>query len=65
MNRHKISDTHEHVTSIYFAKASSDKVIPENATDEWKWCSVEDIDSLNPISESVKYYAKKALEEIK
>lgn len=65
LNRHRISPTHEHVCFIYFAKATSDKVIPEKETDEWKWCTLEEIDTLSPISEDIKYYAKRALQEVK
>src|SRR5689334_5507619 len=38
LNRHSVSPTHEHVTLIYFARSTSDNVIPEKPTDEWKWC---------------------------
>ncbi len=65
LNRHKISDTHEHVTFNYFAIANSDKVIPEKESDEWKWCSAKEIDELADIPENVVYYAKKALETIR
>ncbi len=65
LNRHRISDTHEHVTLIYFARASSDDVIPEKASDEWKWCIAEDIDTLKPIAKDIIFYAKRALKEVR
>ena len=61
LNRHKISDTHEHISMIYFARCSSQKVIPEKETDEWKWCDREDVDKLEDIPEDVAYYAKRSL----
>ena len=64
LNRNRISDTHEHVTFIYFARSNSDKVIPEKETDEWKWCDENDIDQLENIPKSIVYYAKRALKEL-
>jgi len=64
MDRHKISDTHEHVTSIYFAKSKTDKVIPEKETDQWKWCKRDEIEKLENIRPNVVYYAKRALDEV-
>ncbi len=61
LGRHDISATHEHITLIYFATSTSDKVIPEKPTDEWKWCVETDIDKLDPISKEISFYAKEAL----
>lgn len=65
LNRHRISPTHEHVSMIYFASSTSDKVIPEKPTDVWKWCSEKDIDNLEGISENVAFYAKLALAKLR
>lgn len=64
LNRHKVSDTHEHVTLVYFAKSASNNVIPEKQSDEWKWCGENDIEKLSDISQNVIYYAKRALQEV-
>jgi 8-oxo-dGTP pyrophosphatase MutT (NUDIX family) len=64
LNRHRISPTHEHVCMIYFATAASDEIIPEKPTDVWKWCSKNEIDELEGISENVSFYAKKALDAL-
>lgn len=64
-NIHDISETHKHVSFVYFAKASSDKVIPENTTDEWKWFSEKEIKEDTSLLQSVSFYALQALEEIK
>lgn len=62
MNRHSISDTHEHVVLIFFAKATSDVVIPEKPTDEWKWCTKKDIDAMSGLQGNIVFYGKKAIE---
>lgn len=63
LNRHRISDTHEHISFVYFAKAETDEVIPEKETDEWKWLDRVAIER-NEIgmSERTKMYALRALE---
>ncbi|TSD05097.1 MAG: NUDIX hydrolase [Parcubacteria group bacterium Greene0714_7] len=62
MNRHSISDTHEHVSLIYFATATTDQIIPEKATDEWRWCTKEDIDAMSDLQSNVAFYGKKAID---
>ncbi len=64
LNRHKVSDTHEHVTLVYFARSASNKVIPEKESDEWKWCGENDIEKLSDIPKNVIYYAKRALQAV-
>ncbi len=61
LNRHRISDTHEHISLIYFARAATDVVIPERDTDEWQWCTAEDITTMPDLQPNVAYYAKQAL----
>jgi hypothetical protein len=62
VNRHRISATHEHVSFTYFAKATTDHVVPEKPTDEWKWCTAEDIGSLKgDLQGNVAFYAEKAV----
>ncbi|MBI2024046.1 NUDIX domain-containing protein [Candidatus Giovannonibacteria bacterium] len=64
LNRHRISDAHEHVTMVYYAKTNSDKIIPEKDTDEWKWCEKDDIEKLDNTPKDVVYHAKRALAQI-
>ena len=67
LNRHKINESHEHITFVYFAKSKTDKIIiPENeVSEEIKWFTLEDLnDSKYQIKESIKHYAKKALKEL-
>ena len=67
MNRHKISDIHEHITLVYFAKSNTDVLnIPggeEKA--ECKWFSLEELDLPEyNLKEHIKMYAKTALKEL-
>ncbi len=67
LNRHKINETHEHVTLVYFATANSNQVVQgvTEISDDARWFTREELN--NPeynIRESVRYYAKKALEEL-
>jgi len=64
LNRHRISNTHEHVSLIYFATATTDQIIPEKPTDEWRWCTKEDIDGMEDLQSNVAFYGKKALDYI-
>ena len=76
---HRISDTHEHIGLIYWArpKNSADKPAGRRrsqeadvqcATEEHhdiRWCAAAELDDLRPpMSEAVKWYCRKALEEI-
>lgn len=66
VNRHRISDTHEHVTFVYFATADSDRV--GNASDEksqeLKWFSRADLDDPKyKLRDSIRQYALAAQHE--
>lgn len=63
MNRHRISPTHEHVDFTYFATSTTDKVIPENHDDEWKWLTKDELSSQD-ILPDIKFYAELALEKL-
>jgi|SRR3989344_2072018 len=64
MNRHSTTPGHEHIDLVYFARAASDTVIPENPTDTWRWCAAEELDELDLLTD-VRFYARLALEIIK
>ena len=66
LNRHRINENHEHVTLVYFAKSNSDKLIlsEKEVTEGCKWFTKEELDNDSSIPIHVKYYAKKALEEL-
>lgn len=67
LNRNRISDTHEHITLVYFAKSNSDK-ISENAEDErsgeCRWFTKAELLADKGIVPNVKFYALRALERL-
>jgi 8-oxo-dGTP pyrophosphatase MutT (NUDIX family) len=63
---HRITDTHEHIGMIYWARPRNGtlKLAPAEHHDI-RWCSHGDLDTLQPpLSDAVKWYCRKALEEI-
>lgn len=66
MDIHRISDTHEHIGLIYFARPRSGKLTLAPAEHyDIRWCTADDLDTLTPaISAPVRWYCLKALEEI-
>lgn len=68
MDRHKISETHEHVRLRYFATSETEQVSPNyqgDRSNEWKWFTVEELDDpLFAIRSSIKYYAHAALKAV-
>lgn len=67
-NRHKINDSHEHVTLIFFAKCKTDKLVLSEAekTDGCHWFTLEELgDPKYDLSDSMKIYASAALEKVK
>ncbi len=63
LNRHRINETHEHIDLVYFARSDTDKVIPENPTDEWRWLKKEELDSLDLLPD-IKFFAALALDTL-
>jgi len=62
MNIHPINESHKHISLIYFATSTTDAVVPERPTDQWKWFSLEELETGDHgISESILFYAKEAL----
>jgi 8-oxo-dGTP pyrophosphatase MutT (NUDIX family) len=63
---HRISDTHEHIGIIYWARPQNGKLALAAAEHhDIRWCGVEDLETLQPpISDAVKWYCRKAIEEI-
>ncbi|MBI2947232.1 MAG: NUDIX domain-containing protein [Verrucomicrobia bacterium] len=63
---HRITDTHEHIGMIYWARPKNGQVtLAAGEHHEIRWCSAADLDSLSPpISEAVKWYCLKAIEEL-
>ena len=64
---HRISDTHEHIGMIYWArvKNSSEAKCAVEEHHAIRWCSESDLENLQPpMSNAVKWYCRKAIEEI-
>lgn len=67
LNRHRINETHEHTTFVYFATAASDTIHQGDTevSDDIHWFTREELnDPKYGIRENVKYYAEEALEEL-
>jgi ADP-ribose pyrophosphatase YjhB (NUDIX family) len=67
MNRHRINDTHEHISFVFFARAKSreysqgETEISENI----KWFTKAELeDPAYGVSERIRYYAGAALDEL-
>ena len=63
---HRISDTHEHIGMIYWArvKAGAATLAAEEHHDI-RWCSADELEQLSPsMSNAVKWYCLKAIEEV-
>lgn len=66
MDIHRITDTHEHIGLIYFARPTGGGLtLAGEEHHDIRWCAANDLDQLDPpISPSVKWYCLKAIEEI-
>jgi 8-oxo-dGTP pyrophosphatase MutT (NUDIX family) len=63
---HRITDTHEHIGLIYWARPRSGAIALAAAEHhDIRWCSSSELDSLQPpMNNAVKWYSRKALEEV-
>jgi 8-oxo-dGTP pyrophosphatase MutT (NUDIX family) len=64
---HRINETHEHIGMIYWArtKNAADTKRAEAEHHDIRWCSAAELDTLSPpMTEAVKWYCRKAIEEI-
>ena len=63
---HRITDTHEHIGMIYWARLKSGAVtLAATEHRAIRWCSAAELERLQPpISNAVKWYCRKALEEV-
>jgi 8-oxo-dGTP pyrophosphatase MutT (NUDIX family) len=64
---HRITDTHEHIGLIYWARPRNGALaLAEAEHHDIRWCSSEDLDQLQPaMSNAVKWYCRKAIEEVR
>ncbi len=63
---HRITETHEHIGLIYWARPKSGAIqLAPAEHHEIRWCSPDELETLNPaMSEAVKWYCLKAIEEV-
>ncbi len=64
---HRISDTHRHIGMIYLGRPKNGTVTLAAAEHHAiRWCSSAELEELHPpMSEAVKWYCRKALEEVR
>lgn len=65
MNIHSVSDTHQHISTVYFATTPHTNILPEHPEDTWEWLTKEELLERTDIRENIKHYALRALEAIK
>ncbi len=64
--KHPDFQTHEHVVSVYFARAKSDEVhvtYESDRSDEWRWFTKEELDTVE-LRQNVRADALAALEKL-
>jgi len=63
---HRITDAHQHIGMIYWARPKRGTLSLAAAEHhDIRWCSSNELDSLTPpMSDAVKWYCRKALEEV-
>ena len=63
---HRINDTHEHIGLIFWARPKNGQLaLAVEEHHDIRWCSSADLNKLQPtMSDAVKWYCRKAIEEI-
>jgi 8-oxo-dGTP pyrophosphatase MutT (NUDIX family) len=63
---HRISDAHEHIGMIYWARPKQGTLtLAHDEHHDIRWCSAADLDQLQPpMSDAVKWYCLKAMQEV-
>ena len=66
LNRHKINETHEHISLVYFAKSTTNtlQLSDKEVSEDCRWFTKEEIEKSDEIVESIKKYALAALNEL-
>jgi len=68
LNRHRVSDTHEHVTMAWIATSDTDQILASETekSDDIKWFAYEELDDPSyGIDPRTIWYAKRALERVR
>ena len=63
---HRIHETHEHIGLIYWARPKKGQMsLAEDEHHDIRWCTAAELDALQPpMTNAVKWYCRKAIEEI-
>jgi hypothetical protein len=63
---HRISDTHEHIGMIYFARVrAGTTTLAAEEHHDIRWCDSAELEALTPpISAAVRWYCQTALREL-
>ena len=63
---HRISETHEHIGMIYWARPKNGEMtLAQEEHHDIRWCSAEELEALRPpMAEAVRWYCLKALQEV-
>jgi 8-oxo-dGTP pyrophosphatase MutT (NUDIX family) len=63
---HRITDKHEHIGLIYWARPRNGSLaLAEAEHHDIRWCSSDELEKLQPaMSNAVKWYCRKAIEEV-
>ncbi len=67
LNRHRISDTHDHISLYYFATSRTTEIKPAfgEPITECRWFSVEDLDDQSlKLWPHMQFYAKQAIRNV-
>ncbi len=65
MNIHAVSDTHQHISMVYFATVEHTNIVPEHPDDTWEWLSADELQQRDDIRANIKHYALQALDTLK
>lgn len=63
---HRISETHEHIGLIYWARPKNGKLaLADEEHHDIRWCGLDDLETLQPpMTDAVKWYCRQAIAEI-
>ncbi len=63
---HRITETHEHIGMIYWARPKNGSLsLARDEHHEIRWCSAAELEVLQPpMADAVKWYCRKAIQEI-
>ena len=67
VNKHHIKGDHWHIANTFFATSDSMEVNPEyedDISEDWKWLSLEEIEKMDDLSRTIKFYSETALKTL-